>query len=164
MKKGINIIQIKGTKGVILAIGIVCCLIAGFVVFPGFVAMYLWNFTAHHVSNIPVIGIFQGVLLWGIVAASYYTFRKEKHVVYMNTPMLEGLSDEELKNVFAEIKRQAQDDPVLQNMIKAREAEFKIKRLKENATEPEELRITQVEEDSETENDIQNRIKTEHKS
>ena len=38
-----------------------------------------------------------------------------------------GLSDEELKAVFADIKKQAQDDTILQAMIKAREAELKLK-------------------------------------
>ena len=36
-------------------------------------------------------------------------------------------SDEELKSVFADIKKQAQDDTILQAMIKAREAELKLK-------------------------------------
>ena len=39
----------------------------------------------------------------------------------------QGLSDEELKSVFADIKKQAQDDTILQAMIKAREAELKLK-------------------------------------
>lgn len=38
----------------------------------------------------------------------------------------QGLSDEELKAVFADIKKQAQDDTILQAMIKAREAELKL--------------------------------------
>ena len=43
MKKNLNIIQIKGTRGLLLAAGFVCCLAAGFVYFPGWVCMQVWN-------------------------------------------------------------------------------------------------------------------------
>ena len=59
------------------------------------------------------------------MVAAYFTFRKQKLVVCMKAP--KGLSDEELKAVFADIKKQAQDDTILQAMIKAREAELKLK-------------------------------------
>lgn len=130
MKKNINVIQIRGIKGLILAGMIVCCLCAGFIAFPGLVAMGVWNFIAGYIPEIPSIGIIQGVLLWGIIVASYLVFRKEKLVVCMKTP--QGLSDEELKSVFADIKKQAQDDKIIQAMMKAREAELKIKESSED--------------------------------
>ena len=130
MKKNINVIQIRGIKGLILAGMVVCCLCAGFIAFPGLVAMGVWNFIAGYIPEIPSIGIIQGVLLWGIIVASYLVFRKEKLVVCMKTP--QGLSDEELKSVFADIKKQAQDDKIIQAMMKAREAELKIKESSED--------------------------------
>ena len=130
MKKNINVIQIRGIKGLILAGMVVCCLCAGFIAFPGLVAMGVWNFVAGYIPEIPSIGIIQGVLLWGIIVASYLVFRKEKLVVCMKTP--QGLSDEELKSVFADIKKQAQDDKIIQAMMKAREAELKIKESSED--------------------------------
>lgn len=125
MKKKLNVIQIKGFKGLAMVAMIGCCLVAGFIVFPGLVAMKLWNFAAAFGTNIPYIGIIQGVLLWGILVASYFTFRKEKLIVCMKTP--QGLSEEELKSVFANVKKQAQDDTILQAMIKARENELELK-------------------------------------
>ncbi len=125
MKKNISVIQIKGIKGIIIACVVVTCLAAGFIVFPGWVGMQLWNYMASFYENLPVIGLFQGILLWGIIIASYFTFRKEKVVVCMKTP--QGLSDEELKAVFADMKKHAQEDPILQAMMKAREAELKYK-------------------------------------
>lgn len=104
---------------------IVTCLVAGFAVFPGLVCMHLWNLCASFAEKLPPIGLFQGLLLWGIMVAAYFTFRKQKLVVCMKTP--QGLSEEELKAVFADIKKQAQDDTILQAMIKAREAELKLK-------------------------------------
>lgn len=125
MKKNFNVIQINGVRGLIMAGFIVTCLAAGFGAFPGWVCMHLWNFGASYTDALPSIGLIQGLLLWGIMVAAYFTFRKQKLVVCMKAP--KGLSDEELKAVFADLKKQAQDDTILQAMIKAREAELKIK-------------------------------------
>ena len=130
MKKNLNVIQIKGIKGLIMLVMVGCCLVAGFIVFPGWVAMNMWNVLASLVNNAPSIGIIQGVLLWGIIVASYFTFRKERVVVCMKTP--QGLNEEELKAVFADIKKQTQDDKIIQAMLKARETELKLNEKEED--------------------------------
>ena len=124
MKK-MNVIQIKGIRGLIVAGMVVCCLVAGFVAFPGWVGMHLWNALSSYVNGLPSIGLLQGVLLWAIILTSYFIFRKEKVVVCMKTP--QGLTDEELKAVFADMKKQSIEDPILKAMMKAREAELKYK-------------------------------------
>ena len=138
MKKNLNIIQIRGIRGLIFVGMIICCLIAGFIAFPGLVAMSVWNIISHYVENMPAIGLFQGVLLWGIIIASYFTFRKEKLVVCMRTP--QGLNEEELKSVFADIKKQEEDDKIMKAMMKAREAELKIKETEEEANKKPEIK------------------------
>ena len=130
MKKNLNVIQVKGFRGILCLIFIGCCLVAGFGWFPGWACMKLWNIAASYFYQIPSIGIVQGVLLWGILAASYFTFRKDKLVVCMKAS--DGLDEEELKAVFAEMKKQAQDDKFLQSMIKAHNAEMKIRNLAES--------------------------------
>ena len=130
MKKNLNIIQIKGIMGILYIAFIGICLIAGFGWFPGWLCMHSWNFLSSYVEQMPAIGIIQGILLWGIIAAAYFTFRKDRLVVCMKAS--EGLSEEELKAVFAEMKKQAQDDTFLRNMLKARNTELKIKNLAES--------------------------------
>ncbi len=130
MKKGLNVIQIKGVSGIIYIAFIGCCLVAGFGWFPAWSCMKLWNVLAHYVEQIPSIGIFQGFLLWGIIAGSYFTFRKEKLVVCMRAE--EGLTEDELREVFANMKAQAINDKILKNMFKAQKAEFKIKNLSQS--------------------------------
>ena len=125
MKKNLNIIQIKGIKGLIFAGFVVTCLAAGFIAFPGWVCMQLWNIIASYTTSLPTIGILQGLLLWGILVVSYMVFRKERVVVCVKTP--QGLSEEELKMVLADMKKQAQEDPMFQALMKAREAELKYK-------------------------------------
>ena len=128
MKHNLNVIQIRGIRGLIIAGSAVCCLFAGFIVFPGWVWMHIWNFIASNIDNIPAIGIFQGVLLWGILIACYFIFKRDSVVVCFRTP--QGLNEEELKSVFEDIKKDAENDPVLKSMLKAREAELKLKGLK----------------------------------
>lgn len=89
-----KIFQINGFKGLIMAAFIACCLFAGFVVFPGIVAMFLWNKYLVGLLSFPVLNIFQGVLLWGITAVSYYIITNGKLPVSLETP--ESLSDAEL--------------------------------------------------------------------
>ena len=69
-------------------------------------------------------------LLWGIVAASYFIFRKEKLVVCMKAE--DGLNEEELREVFTDLKKHAQNDTIIKSMLKAHEAEFRIRNLEES--------------------------------
>ena len=146
MKKKLNVIQIKGIRGLILAGFVVCCLAAGFIVFPGWVGMQAWNLVSTNTGAMPAIGLIQGILLWGILAVSYFIFRKEKVVVCMKTP--QGLSEEELKAVFADIKKQSLEDPILHAMMKAREAEMKYKAQQElenkETEQPSEIDSTKI--------------------
>jgi hypothetical protein len=87
--------------------------------------MFIWNKIASYTLTMPTIDIAQGILLWAIMAVAYFTFRKEKVVVCMKSP--QGLSEDELKAVFADIKKQSETDPILKALMKSREAELKIK-------------------------------------
>ncbi len=136
MKRNLNVIQVKGIKGLLMLLGVGCCLFAGFVVFPGWAAMHCWNFMASYGGGVPTIGLIQGILLWGIIVASYFAFRRERVVVCLRNP--QGLNEEELKEVFANIKKQAGEDKIIQSMIKAREAELKLK--EDNSKEKTEIK------------------------
>ena len=130
MKKSFNVIQIKGFRGILYIAFIGICLAAGFGWFPGWICMSIWNYISSYTTAMPVINIFQGILLWGIIAVSYFVFRKEKLVVCMKAS--DELSEEELKAVFANIKQQMQNDIFVKNMFKAHEAELRIKNLSES--------------------------------
>ena len=129
MKHNMNIIQIRGIRGLILAGAAVCCLAVGFIGFPGWVFMHIWNFGASYTDVVPAIGIIQGILLWGIIIASYFAFKKDKFIVCVKSP--DGLSEDELKSVMADLREQNAQDMIIQSMLKAREAELKYKNNKE---------------------------------
>lgn len=136
MKHNMNVIEIRGIRGLILTGGIICCLAVGFIGFPGWVLMHIWNYFASYSLDFPAIGIIQGILLWGIIIASYLAFKKEKFIVCLKAP--KGLSEEELKSVFADLKESTKEDIVLKTMLKAREAELKYKAEKEKESEDKE--------------------------
>ena len=101
-----KIVQIDGIRGLITAVFIGVCLLAGFVVFPGMVAMHLWNKYLVNLYMFPVLNILQGVLLWGIVAITYLILTKnEMPISFKET---KGLSDSELDMIIKQARIQSQ--------------------------------------------------------
>lgn len=97
-----KIIQIDGIRGLITAAFIGVCLFAGFVLFPGWVAMNLWNKYLVVPYLFPALNLLQGVLLWAIVAISYCIVSKKGLAVsFKNSP---ELSDDELKSIIQKAK------------------------------------------------------------
>lgn len=97
-----KIIQIDGIRGLLTAVFIGMCLFAGFVLFPGLVAMHYWNKYLVTLYMFPALNLFQGVLLWGIVAISYFIVSKKGLAVsFKNSP---ELSDEELDMILKRAK------------------------------------------------------------
>jgi len=72
MRKNAKIIELSGLFGMIFMGFCAVCLVAGFVVFPGSVAKYIWNLAAGFSGVLPRINLVQGVLLWAIAAISIY--------------------------------------------------------------------------------------------
>jgi len=103
MRKNTRVIQITGFRGLLLIIFIGVCLTAGFVAFPGYAAMKLWN---RFDDWIPAINLIQGTLLWAIIAIIIYMAnRKNKYLVTMRHST--ELTEEELQKVMDKIKLQA---------------------------------------------------------
>ncbi len=121
MKKNFNVIQINGFKGILLLIGAAMCLAAGFIVFPGIVMKYSWNFIASYLSFVPAIGIIQGVLLWGIIVVSYFAFKKKGFFVEFKSA--DDLSREEMDAVMQRIRMERQSDIIARSILKAKELE-----------------------------------------
>lgn len=104
MKKNLKVVQINGFRGLILLFFIISCLIAGFIAFPAFLSMNLWNYLAEKTGSFPIINFFAGVLLWAIIAFSLFLFSKRKFIVSFKSK--HELSSEELDEVFSKIKTQ----------------------------------------------------------
>lgn len=84
MNKHFRIVDVNGFRGLMLFLFILLCLACGFIAFPGFVAMTLWNMLATSIS-LPEINMLQGILLWAIVAFAIYMFSNHKVVIVMQS-------------------------------------------------------------------------------
>lgn len=117
MSRGPKIIQISGFRGILTAIFIVTCLAAGFVIFPGYVAMNLWNKFAGY--TLPQINIYQGVLLWAIIAIIYYLSGKRSIAVSFSSP--KELNEEELNVLMERIRLQSQAKMINKSILEEKE-------------------------------------------
>ena len=112
-----KIIQIDGFRGLITAAFMGVCLFAGFVIFPGMVAMHYWNKYLVTLYMFPQLSILQGVLLWGIVAISYFIVSKKGLAVsFKETP---ELSEKEIDMIMKNAKIHSQINKVNQIIRKA---------------------------------------------
>lgn len=101
-----KVIKIDGIRGLLNAVFIGGCLFAGFVVSPGYVAMYLWNRYLVTGYMFPQLTLFQGVLLWAIVFLSYCILTKGRFAVsFQTTP---EMGDEELESIIKSAKINSQ--------------------------------------------------------
>jgi len=93
-----KIIQIDGIKGLITVAFVALGLFSGFIVSPGFVAMYLWNKYLAAAYLLPQINLFQGILLWAIAVIVYFILTKDGFAVSFGST--KELSDEELNAII----------------------------------------------------------------
>lgn len=122
MRRNARIIQINGLRGLLTALFIITCLAAGFIAFPGFVAMNIWNYFAG--SNVPQINLYQGILLWAIIFLTYFIATKQRVAVSFASPR--ELNEEELKTLMERVKMQSQARMINKMILKNLEENEKI--------------------------------------
>lgn len=101
MKNNFRLVQINGFKGLLITLFMLSCLIAGFIAFPSFLTMNLWNYLAIKTS-FPLINFYEGLLLWAIIIFSIFLFSKKKFIVSFSTQ--HELTESEVKNVVSRIQ------------------------------------------------------------
>ncbi len=107
MKKNkLRVIQITGIRGLLSAVFVVACLIAGFVGFPALMLNKLWNHIADITGVIPYINAFQGLILWGILAVSYFIINKKERYLSVFEP--KPRNPREIRDIIREIKAQSE--------------------------------------------------------
>lgn len=104
MKRKMKVLQIRGVRGLFFAAFCACCLLAGFVVFPGVLAMGIWNYFSYKTASIPSISVYGGTLLWAIVLMSGFLFKKKNFAISFGMP--KELTENEVKDVLSKIKSQ----------------------------------------------------------
>lgn len=108
MNKNYRVLKINGFRGILLALFVVCCLVTGFAVFPGWIFMHLWNYTASFFIAMPKMDLVQGVILWAIVALSIYGLNSNRFFVGFSSPP--PLDDEQIKSIMNRVKSAANNE------------------------------------------------------
>ena len=117
MKRKTRIIQISGLRGLVMVVFVATCLAAGFIAFPAIAAMHVWNFFAE-LAVIPLINVWQGLMLWAIVAISGFIINdRKKFLVAFKTP--DRLSDKEMKMLLERMKIQSRAQAINSMILKS---------------------------------------------
>lgn len=102
MKKHYKIITINGFRGVLMAIFIVLGLIAGFIISPAWVCMKLWNtFIVEYTAASPM-NLYQGLLLWAVIALCLYALNNKQALIGFGT--YPKLTPEQIKDIMKRAK------------------------------------------------------------
>ena len=118
MKRNYNIIKISGLKGVIFAIFIVGCLIAGFLTFPGWVCMHIWNFVAGLFSEMPEMNLLHGCIMWCIIALSVYALNQGNFSISVGGAPVSTPSEERIKEILRQVHEKNSNIIPLDSVIK----------------------------------------------
>lgn len=103
MNKKFNIIKINGFKGLMFAIFCIGCLAAGFLIFPGWICMHIWNYFAGFFIQAPVMTLVHGILLWCILALSVYALNKGDVAISFGSASAVSPNEERIREVFNKI-------------------------------------------------------------
>lgn len=143
MKKNFKVITINGVRGIFAAIFVVLGLIAGFIISPGWVCMQLWNYIFEDSTTVAMMNIYQGIMLWAIIALSLYALNNKRSLIGFGA--YQGLSPDQIKDIMNRAKESEN------RIIKELETMAKEKSLKEGQESITEVKKDETEEACEKE-------------
>lgn len=88
MKRQIKVVEIKGIKGILVIAFAITCLIAGFVFFPAWAIMNLWNLFSTYIYNIPQMNFIHGFMLYTIFVLLYFATNSHKSCFGITSPKM----------------------------------------------------------------------------
>ena len=100
-----------------MVIFIATCLVAGFIAFPAIMAMNIWNWTANYIA-IPFINVWQGAMLWAIVAISGFIINEKGKYLVAFSPKSQ-LSEAEIKKILERVKMHSQAQTLNSMILKS---------------------------------------------
>lgn len=104
MNKNFKVITINGIRGILAAIFVVTGLIAGFIISPAWVCMQTWNYFMQNSDIFSQMNLFQGLMMWTIIALSLYALNNKKTLIGFGS--YPGLTPEQIKSVVARAKKE----------------------------------------------------------
>ncbi len=104
MNKNFKVITINGIRGIITLIFIALGLIAGFIISPGWVCMKCWNYFFEQSNTVGIMNIYQGIMLWAIIALSLYALNNRKALIGFGS--YQGLTPDQIKDIMQRARTQ----------------------------------------------------------
>ena len=114
MNRRFNVIQLSGLKGIFFVFFGLGCAAAGFLIFPGWVCMHIWNFIMSYIADMPSMTLLHGIILWCIIAlVTFQLIKKDFGISFKSV----SPAEERLKRII-EAKRKELEE--------AQKAEFSV--------------------------------------
>lgn len=119
MNKNFKIIQINGFSGILILGFILSGLFCGFIVFPIWAVMQLWNYFIGQMIEGPIINYYQSTLLWlAIILLIYIYFRKN---VSIQIQKEEKANTDNIKEILPNINKDEKPEEDNQNINESKE-------------------------------------------
>ena len=141
MKKNFKVITINGVRGLFAAVFVVLGLVAGFIISPGWVCMQIWNKIAEETLSITTMNLFQGIMLWAIIALSLYALNNKRTLIGFGS--YPTLSPEQIKDIMNRAKANELKNTLkkeIENINKEIKEDLKIDKPIETPHEKEEVK------------------------
>ncbi len=101
MKK-IKIVELSGLRGLLVISFITTCLIAGFVIFPAWGLMELWNLFGTYVYKLPQMNLAHGFMLYAIIILLYVATSGKSGVGISSEPV----SNSQIATILKDIDKE----------------------------------------------------------
>jgi len=103
MRRNIKVVEINGLRGLLAVAFMVVCAGAGFIVFPAWALMSVWNFISNNIYYLPKMNLLHGFMPYAIFVLIYFATRKRKSFI--------GISSADLtQSHIAAIMKDLDDD------------------------------------------------------
>ena len=78
MKRNIKVVEINGFRGFFVVAYAIICAAAGFILFPAWLLMILWNAFSMYIYNLPHMSLIHGFLLYLALILLYFATNTNK--------------------------------------------------------------------------------------
>ena len=88
MKRNIKVVEINGLRGLFIIVFAIICAGAGFILFPAWLLMSVWNWFATYIYQLPHMHILHGFMLYLALVLFYIATGSHKNCVNISSANL----------------------------------------------------------------------------
>lgn len=107
MNKNFKVVELSGLSGLLILVFVLTSLFCGFILFPIWILMTLWNYIVGNMMHGAVINYFQSALLWIAIILSFYLLTQ--YSVSIKIQQEEFSENTDIKEIIGEISEKHDD-------------------------------------------------------